>query len=364
MDVLGDWIRPPKPFEAEKEMRGHPLELKTYLVENNSKSLAESFEYERTVGRISNTGLDKLKILTMSIQPADKKKTPSPIQFYLDMSFEKGRYLLLHTNYDADLTQTAITSLIDSGVFELDRAWFSTSMLKKSSEAPGNSRGGARAGYVDIFSKPDAEELVPENDMFVEARGGSSKKWFGLAEGDDYLRQHLGFEWVNIVRGKMSHGIKDEVRFDGRFRVTRGRSIGDHMILVENARDDYLSQMQTVEGMRIEGQTENGFSLIKGTPFEFRFTRKVESWEPFLSRIFDATNPFRVWGTKTIVRDRYYRILGVDMHTGHPLDIEVADGLFRVYLPESSCGNVVMRLLANLQRFFDSTMTCRQIGAS
>ena len=64
---------------------------------------------------------------------------------------------------------------------------------------------------------------------------------------------------------------------------------------------------------------------------------------------------------KNGVEDGVNRILGVDMHTGNPLDIEAGGNLLRAFLPKASCGSVVLRLFANLQRYMDSGISCRQI---
>jgi hypothetical protein len=362
MDALEDMVTPPKRFEADKEMRGHPYELKSYLIENNTDHLEESFAIEGWVGRISNTGIDKLKILTL-VRDTLSGKRASEVQFYLDMSDK--RFLLLHTNYHSNLTKHVVTAFVDSARFELDRAWFSGTMLKNAQDAVGNRGAGKRVGFVDIFGNPDADELVPENEIMMEARGGYSKRLFKISEDDPEVRRTMGYDWVGIARGDLRHGIKDEVNYNGRFTVKKGRSVGEHMVLVDNLKDDYVGAVKNVESYRIDGyKSDDGFSTIKGTPFEFEFTRNVEDWQPFLDRMFDAMRPFRIWGVRTKVRDGYHKVLGVDMHTGHRLDIELTDQLIRVYLPNPSCGNVIMRMFVNLQRAFDATAKCKQISAS
>jgi hypothetical protein len=44
----------------------------------------------------------------------------------------------------------------------------------------------------------------------------------------------------------------------------------------------------------------------------------------------------------------------VDLHTGDALDLELTPFFVRVYLTSSSCGNVLARLLTNLQHYHDA----------
>lgn len=361
MDVLETMVTPPKILKPEEEGRGRPFELKSYLIENNGK-LDRSFALEGMVGEIRDTGIETLKILTLLRGTSEPTKEPDKVEFYLDMSHE--RFLLLHTNFDSELTMRAVRDLVGSGRYELDNAWLSTTMLNEVSTMPGNKREGYRIGYVDPFQIRDSNELVYESDMLMEAKGGISKKLYELAGSDPEVRRALGYEWVSISRGNVARGVLEDLGHNGRFALRRGRSVGDHMILVNQVKDDYIERVKEVEDHRIDAYKKDGFATIRGVPFEFEFSRDIDDWQPILARLFDAKDPFRVWGIRSKVRDGYYRILGVDMHTGHPLDIEVTDHLLRVYLPKNSCGNVIMRLFVNLQRYFDATITCNQLSAN
>lgn len=361
VDVLETWVTPPKILEPEEEGRGRPLELKSYIIEKNG-SLDRSFALEGMVGEIKDTGIESLKILSLlrATPSTDPSAEPVRVEFYLDMSHE--RFLVLHTNFESELVRMTVRDLVGSSRFELDSAWLPTTMLNEISSRPGNKREGYRIGYTDYFATASPDELVSENDMSVEAKGGISKQLYRMAEKDEELKRTLGYDWVSISRGNVKHGVLEDLGYNGRFALRKGRSVGDHMILVDLVKEDYKERVKEVEDHRLDAYKQDGYSTMRGAPFEFEFTRDIEDWQPYLTRLFDSKEPFRIWGVTSKVREGYYRVLGVDMHTGHPLDIEIADHLFRVYLPKYSCGNVVMRLFVNLQRFFDATITCNQIG--
>ena len=364
IDTLADMVTPPKFAKPTRELRGRPYQLKTYLIEsNNDGKLTQSFMLDSMIGEIRNTGLDTLKVLRLMSVEDERKPTQKPyhVEFYLDMS--NPRFLLLHTNFHSRKVGRAVRNLVGSTKFEFDHAWLSTTTLTGLSERPGNTRSGYKIGYRDIFVERDEEELMAENNMVVEASGGLAQVLFQWTKQDETLEKTLGYEYVRIARGYKSHGIEDDVWFDGRMSVKRGRSVEDHMVLVNSIKDEYCQKITEAEKLRMDGRMEGDMAVIDGFPFEFEFRRKVESWDGFLAHIFDGKEPFKLWGLKTKIRNGYYRILAVDMHTGHPLDIEVSEHILRVYLPKQSCGNVLLRLFVNLQRYFDATIKCAQLSA-
>jgi hypothetical protein len=134
------------------------------------------------------------------------------------------------------------------------------------------------------------------------------------------------------------------------------------MVLVNAIKSDYIGQVKKIESQRIHGNIEN--KSVEGTAFDFEFERDVSDWNRYLSVIFNAKAPFRLWGIKSKVNEKVFRVLAVDMHTGHPVDFEITDHLIRMYLPNGSCGNVVLRLFVNLQRYFDSGINCPLLQGS
>ena len=46
--------------------------------------------------------------------------------------------------------------------------------------------------------------------------------------------------------------------------------------------------------------------------------------------------------------------MGVDLHNGDELCIESTDSWMRLYLKNNACGNTALRLVSNLQEYYDS----------
>jgi hypothetical protein len=333
MDALDTMIAPPKMDVTDSgETRGHPTLLKSYLLETNAP-LLQSYLFDHTLGIIEDTGLDAIKILTMQTQPDSQKSYEA--QFYLDVS--DNRFLVLHTNYRAEETHPFVEKFVTSGKYEFDNAWLSTNSMKRLAESSGNKGYGFQVDYEDYFDrKEDADDITPQDDFRLDTTGAISNKALSLLKLDPLVRR--------------------EITYDGRFSVIKGKSVDDHIVLVDSMKSDYVRQVKEVESRSIHGNTKS--RIIEGAAFDFEFERDVIDWNRYLGIMFNAKSPFRLWGIKSKVSEKAFRVLAVDMHTGHPVDFEITDHLIRAYLPSGSCGNVILRFFVNLQRYFDSEISC------
>jgi hypothetical protein len=357
MDALDAMIAPPKPEVTDTdETRGRPTLLKSYLIETNTP-LADGYVFDHAIAEVENTGLDTIKILTMRTQLDQQKGAAA--QFYMDVS--NRRFLVLYTNYRAEETHAFVEKLTEAKSYEFDNAWLSTDTLKRVASAAGNKHYGFQVDYEDIFDKSDdADEITPQEDFRLETTGTISNKALRLLQQDPLVKRTMGYERITIARGTRGRGVLEEMTYNGRFSVVKGKSVDDHVILVDALKSEYARQVEEIEKRQIYGNAQT--KTVDGTAFDFEFERKVEDWNHYLEVIFNAKAPFRLWGIRSSISGDLFRVLAIDMHTGHPIDFEVADQMIRVYLPRGSCGNVVLRLFVNLQRYFDSEIRCSAFG--
>lgn len=355
MDTLS-LMNAPSTEEDESLGRGRPRDLKSYLFESNQKLTPEFIIDDKVWVRITNTGLEHIKIMQMSEKTQGVSRTA---QFYLDLSHQ--RFPILHTNALAADTHNFFRKLTQADDYEFDNAWLSTTMLKNISTSFGNRFYGYGVDYTDIF-REDSENIEPTDDLKMTISGTISQKVLETIRRDEAVERTMGYTKVTVGRGSKTHGVLENLEYDGKFRVVRGDSIDDHISFVEHVKQEYLEKVKSIEKERIRGEKLDDKSTIEGTAFDFEFNRNIESWDKYITRIFNAMEPFRIWGIKSKINNGTYRILGVDMHTGDPLDIEISDRLMRVYLPKNSCGNVILRLFVNLQRYLDSKIHCSQFN--
>ena len=120
--------------------------------------------------------------------------------------------------------------------------------------------------------------------------------------------------------------------------------------------------MSSIEDQRIGLKTIKGKTLLVGKSFDFIFSNPIENIDIFLQRLFNCTSPFWLWGIKTKIHDDYFKVYGVDLHTGSPMDFEIAKDIMRVYIFKGNYPNPILRLSTNLRLYFDSKIKCDQLN--
>lgn len=343
--------------EHEYTRPGRRTELKTYLIESNSL-MSQEFLTPRFSVTMRDTGVKDLKIIHLLPQGAKSYDAKKAGSFYLDMSDK--RFWLLHTHGLAEHVDDMVEDLITSHSHQFDSAWFSTGMLKQVSQRTGNKFDGAGIDYEPLFTAEEEPE-VPMEELKINAFGFRAIEALKNMSEDEAVKNYFAYKKVRIVRGGREGYAKDDVHFSGRFSVKSGKSIDDHIALVDGARMLYRDEMKIIEDQGLGVRKQHDSYIVEGKPFEFILDKPITNWDNFLNIFLKPTSPFRLWGIKKQISMDYYQILAVDLHTGHSLDIEISNNLLRVYLPKGSCGNCVLRLFVNLQHFVDSKILCEEI---
>lgn len=350
MEQLGEMMSHSSIEEDEDGRPGRKTELKTYIIEANG-TLPDTIQTDRVLAGIQNTGIDTVKILSIK-----NKKYSS--NFYLDKA--DPRFWLLHTRGLADEADNLVESLVSMHAYQLDSAWFSSGMLKEISKKIGNKFDGAGVDYETIFESEEDTD-VPMEELKVSVFGFRAIDALRTMAQNESVKNFFAYKKVRIIRGDRTSFSKDDLVFNGRFSVKAGHSIDDHIALVENSKSLYKEQMQLIEGYSLGTKHNMDGNLIEGKPFVFRFERGITDWTKFLEVFLNSATPFRLWGLENKIHNNYFQVLAVDLHTGHPLDLEISNQMMRVYLPKGSCGNAVLRLFVNLQHYLDSRITCDEI---
>lgn len=356
MDCLSSMIIPPKEESEDGEQRGRMRELKTYLIESN-KGFPSEIHGDNFTTVMENTGIDDLKILYARNQRGEPYAS-----FFVDLA--DRRFISLYTNSEAKDTHFFHSQLAKLHKYSFDHTWLTTGMLKDVAGVGGNRIDGVGISYKDIFANKDYSE-EPDEGWRVDISGGKmAGRALQLISGDEVIKKRSAYDRVRILRGdkqSLTDFVTDDLDYNGIFAIRTGKSVYDHVTLVELVKEKYQKQMKTIEDNSIGLRQINNRMLYEGKAFDFEFKRNISDWELFLDKMFNSSQPFRMWGLKEKVEEGYYSILAVDLHTGDPVDLEIANNFMRVYLPKGSCGNVVLRLFVNLQQNFDSTISCKEI---
>lgn len=100
-------------------------------------------------------------------------------------------------------------------------------------------------------------------------------------------------------------------------------------------------------------QLAGGGFVIDGDVATLKFGQEVDDLDRLVRGLFNAKEPFRLWGVPERVGGGWYAD-AVDLHVGHPFRIDVLRDRVRVLLEPETCGNTLARLLTNLQQRLDA----------
>jgi hypothetical protein len=328
--------------ELEEETRGHPTELKTYYLESNT-GLPKVQETGPLRISTIDTSLQDIKVIRLGY------KAHSAI-FYLDSA--DPRFLLLYTNGIAKTTDPLFRLLVDSTTDNFDRIWLPTEVQDDISILSGNVFRGFALLFDDVFT-PKTRDL-PIGELTMNVSGVSSGRALHALTNDEALKRAICYSKIRVERGNGQMYVADEIKFNGRIITKAGQSIDDHVNLVEIVRKKYRGLIEGVERNSLGTKTVEGRTLVEGQAFELELSREIVNLDSFAERLLNSSKPFRLWGIVNNVSRDVRQVVGVDLHTGDPINLEITPTLIRAYLSRGGCGNSILRLYVNLQHGFDS----------
>ena len=313
--------------------------LKTYVIESNipevTASSIKGFEVE-------NTEDPSLKILKANLN------IKNPLRFYLDISDK--RFWKLHSLYDSIATENVIKNIVEQNYSKLDFLWFSSNLLEKYMELGRQTGFGIK--FKNKFSVNGSEEDI--QDVSMRFWGGGAKEVIGDLRQNSRLVKGISLSSIGINHSVEGGFTKENITNSGKFTLITGNSIDSHFNIVEKIKQDYSSKLNSIEEQRISVE-KNGVGLkFKGSSLFIDFNKQLENIPAFTKKLISATNPFRLAGTKEIISQTHTRVFALDLHSNDLLNLEITPNWMSIALGHKSCGNVVMRLLTNIQAHLTS----------
>ncbi len=316
--------------------------------------------------------------------------------FFLDSA--DSRFVMLHSVAKASVTDRVVAQLSTNEDSPFDRAWFPSNLLLTQKTGPLRSFQFTHVRALLGTSNPDTvldssppSWLTDAHRKAIATLSDSIPDPIDLVavptdELDSLLplgtRSRLSitnsitsdFDLHNLLSSSIFSGRKalESIDFVTQLPATvsdttpysvtlatysngklvgNGNSVSLYLLLTANIRRRYQRAIESIESEFGFAWTEvNGHFQRKGTPIHFQFPGTlIEDLQAFASSLCDSQKPFRLFGIPHKISEDRIDIEALDLHTMDPLSLEVTKNWMRLYLPEGSCGNVVARLLTNLQ---------------
>lgn len=340
------------------EVRQTATYLKTYLVE------AHHFGAERIAAdmggwfaHVRRTRDDHL------IHMIDQKE----VSYFADL--QDDRFLMIHSTGEARLSDETIANLTDSRGSGFDRAWMPASFLRQS------YRGTMTGFKYSYRQEVEGFTLADVSRPSEEAPSEKQRTSFRLeVSGQQHAEQDLdamseapilvGRKALEQIEYREADNSSDSLSLSiysyGKM-VGHGTSLGLHLDNTTSLTQSYGAIIRTIEDHHALGweRTKNGSIVHRGAPFVARFPRTlvVTDLQRLAQSIFRPSKPFRLYGLFSSAGQNRVDIEAIDLHSGHPLSIEMTPRWMRIYLPVGTCGNVLARLYTNLQHSLHSDIT-------
>ncbi|MCG2717569.1 MAG: hypothetical protein L6408_01885 [Nanoarchaeota archaeon] len=337
-----------KTYEKLKEERELEYEqnlLKTYIVESNLKSVHELPKLEHFETNVVKTEDKYLFILTV-------KKGEEKAQFFIDTI--NPRFWIFHSVGRSIFTDSFITKFIGVTLNRLDHPWFPTQFMEQIGEK--EQFRGFTLKYENEFIKKEEDEVdnVPIRTLSMRLWGNTAPKVLNVLRKDDDLRHSVALSGVGI-KHFVNHTdfVIDDISSWAKF-TAKGTSIDGHFYIVGDIQKRYQNIITIIENNWLSySKSEYGYRF-EGQPLTIVLKKPVEDLNNFLPDLISSRRPFRLWGIRKFLDKDFVKINAIDLHTGDKLNMEMTHEWIRIYLPENTCGNTVLRLFTNIQHYYDS----------
>jgi hypothetical protein len=339
--------------------------LKTYLLEAHSgnaahgdvlRTLNTAFSPEM-LGENSRTRVHETE--EEFFFRVDATWASNDAEFFVDAS--DHRFWVLHSASNSVKADRILRRVIANDN-HLDSAWLPMQLLERVADM-----GSFRGLHLDYDRRevPDVEFEVPDAPveyLKMQLWGNRAREVLRI------LRQPNAFpNATTLSKVKIKHWLNeaaiddsfslDEIKWDGKI-TARGTSFQSHINLVNSIYRSYADRVRAFEqrfSLRYGIERDHGNrATMAGEPLNIAFNRPIANLEKFLAAVFGGTDPFRLWGTPVVVGNNFYRVTAIDLHVTNRITFEIAPDFIRIYLPNGSCGNTVVRLYTNLQHYYDS----------
>lgn len=347
--------------ETGKYESRRPL-LKSYLVEVDAPEL-------EAAGSSVETFLTSLK------SPADLhvERTEDPVLFSVRIRSGQAaplffldtldsRYWTFHTIAAAGEADQAIRALV-LRTRAMDACWFPSQQLAAWVGEVGTPRSltAKFAGPTWLYRESLSDDAFLDESLYMRigSRADARVRWDQMAQHDHVLGPQLALWSARIVRtleGSSEIQVQTDVTASGKL-TSKGTSFRLHQEVISGMRDRYRNLIAGWEDQyRLRWEATDGGKRQVGrvATLPFPTIKTMAELESLVRQMFDCTEPFRLFGIPSRSGDARLVVRGIDLHSGHKVDFELVEDQMRVYLRENACGNVLARLVTNLQHFVDA----------
>jgi len=330
--------------ESEEEERGNDKKIKTYIIESNlpTPEKLRGLPPSLTVSKSADESLYNVEVKT------------SRGSEYLFIDSSDSRFWLFHAALESGYLNSIMDEVVARNDSKLDYSWFASSFLERQCNIGGGSGFGLRYKNSFIGRNKDLDQKYLRTFSMLFWGGRPDEVLAGLKKNPD-IASGLTLSRVGRVFRTDDGETREQISRKGKFTLFRGDSIDTHILAVDTIRNRYASLIRNLEtNFRVRSSSTEWGYKVEGTYCLIQMSKEIEDMRHFVSVLLSCQQPFLLFGIPQAISGSLVKVSAVDLHTYDKFDMEIGRDFIRVFLRERSCGNVVARLMTNLQEFYDS----------
>lgn len=346
-------------YESLSEQQELEIEtslVKSYLLEAHAHDGSPQSVLEAAFGRplgkagtptVSQTEDDSLGLIQATVGS-------EAVAIYVDYS--DPRFWIAHSMSSSTALDYCVNRAI-SRTHELDRAWLPADLLSESA-----SLGSLRGLGLDYDRRKLADVDLEGQDapvafLKMQLWGNPADQVLRLLSdnfpNETTLSKIKVKAWMEDAGPDGPFSI-DDLKFDGKV-TARGNSFDSHTSFVTSVYRRYAEEIGRIESeYSIRSEESDNRVTFHGSPIGFYFDRAIPNLGRFVELLFSSSEPFRLWGAPVVAEENFTRVEAVDLHVGCTFTAEISREWMRLYIPDGTCGNTVLRIYTNLQHYYDS----------
>ncbi|MCE5239517.1 hypothetical protein LLH23_13660 [bacterium] len=277
------------------------------------------------------------------------------------------RFLVLHTTEKVHYTDNIVHKALAASPY-LDNMWVAGlyfDRLWDSVRQSASNNAWIRMKFesenryeTDVDTVDAPENVVRERGITRSAATTFSERLRVLGRVLPGLRDNYApFHAMSMLRLPPAGGGKGGSDLHSTGKVTNwAQSFYEHRLTVVRALRGYEHSTAAIEEdlpVGLEPVPDGSAVSIRGSALHVKFLHPLseEALERFLSStIAKGRPPFRLWGQPIRISSRRYHVYGVDLHLLQQFTMEITPDGCVVTIGSGTCGNVVHRLIANIQQ--------------
>lgn len=202
-----------------------------------------------------------------------------------------------------------------------------------------------------VLDNQSNQNLLANSGISLRCWTKNKRSVSNIINGFKKIRLPINYSYLNCVFEDEDEeiSVKENLFFDGKITIERGNRLARHMDFVRTIRRNYEKQLSIIEELR------PNWREFKGELYEIKFENNINH-KSFIDQLINNFSTYKVYTFFMYKEADFYEYLCIDAHTGGKFYLTIYPERISINLNNKSCGNIVLRLLSNLQRHFDPNL--------